>query len=70
MFAYNKHFNIKVIFRFKQNKNEIYCQNMKKKSITTISIVKNCMIYVDEFNVFDNQNNNVNKREIEKINFV
>ena len=38
--------------------------------MTTISIVKNRMIYVDEFDVFNNRNNNVNKREIKKINFV
>ena len=38
--------------------------------MTTISIVKNRMIYVDEFNVFNNSNNDVNKREIQKINFV
>ena len=38
--------------------------------MTTISIIKNCIIYVDEFDVFNNENNNVNKREIKKINFV
>ena len=38
--------------------------------MTTISTVMNRMIYVDEFDVFNNSNNDVNKREIEKINLV
>ena len=38
--------------------------------MTTISTVANRMIYVDEFDVFNNSNNDVNKREVEKINFV
>ena len=38
--------------------------------MTIISTVKNRMIYIDEFNIFNNSNNNVNKREIKKINLV
>ena len=37
--------------------------------MATISDVKNRMIYIDEFDVFDNRNSDVDKREVEKIDF-
>ena len=58
----------KLFFVLNKTKMKFIVKILKKK-ITIISIVKNLIIYIDEFDVFNNSNSDVNKHEIKKINF-